>query len=419
MFGRCSLRGASAVLREVSALHAVQTPSHTTIQNWILKYGVGRVTAAPERRGDWVCVLDHTVDFGAQKCLLILGLSLDAFRKNECSVTHKDVTVLGIHVSEKMNAAKVQAALEEVARDAGRPVQIVTDHGSDIKKGVEDFLATVPIPVVYTYDISHKTAVMLKRLLKDDVHWQAFVNKCVETKRLVLHTDHGHLAPPKPADKARWLNLDSYVAWANAVRAYAADHRLATATTPEAARFREFFGWLDLYAAHLARWSMTVEVLCAAKTEVKRHGLRKATGAAFLNRTDCIPGAATAVPRIVDELRLFFDEQAALLPDQKEWLGSSDIIESVFGKYKSFSQRTAMKGIGKSILTIPAFTSVAGIATVSQAMEDVTCAKAGNWIKCHLGVSLFARRMRALRRTRRSAKPVKKCGTKLNKNAPS
>jgi len=30
----------------------------------------------------------------------------------------------------------------------------------------------------------------------------------------VLQTELGHLAPPKPSDKARWLNLDAYATWA-------------------------------------------------------------------------------------------------------------------------------------------------------------------------------------------------------------
>ena len=38
-------------------------------------------------------------------------------------------------------------------------------------------------------------------------------------------------------------------------------------------------------------------------------------------------------------------------------LGCSDIIESIIGKYKSFSAKTPMKEIGKTVLTIPVFTT--------------------------------------------------------------
>ena len=43
------------------------------------------------------------------------------------------------------------------------------------------------------------------------------VIKTCETKRSLLHTILGFLAPPKPSDKSRWLNLDSYLDWAEKV----------------------------------------------------------------------------------------------------------------------------------------------------------------------------------------------------------
>jgi hypothetical protein len=42
-----------------------------------------------------------------------------------------------------------------------------------------------------------------------------------------------------------------------------------------------------------------------------------------------------------------------VLVDDEMYLGTSDIIESVFGKYKSFAAKTPIRDIGKTILTIP------------------------------------------------------------------
>jgi hypothetical protein len=81
-----------------------------------------------------------------------------------------------------------------------------------------------------------------------------------------------------------------------------------------------------------------------------------------------------------------------------------------------------MKGIGQSvltILTIPAFTGLAPIATVTQALEEVTGAKAGDRIKGQLGVSLLARRMKARRGTTGSQKTVNKCRDRLSATATS
>ena len=393
-------------MKEFTAIHGLKTPSHMSIQNWTLKYGVARVTERIEKRNDWVFILDHMVEFGTQKCLLVLGLPLTEFRKQRCRVSHASVRVLGIFVTDKMNAAKVTETLAAICVVAGAPVQVVTDHGSDIKKGVEDFIVTLPVKPVYTYDITHKAAVILKRLLKDDCGWERFVRQCVETKRLVLQTDIGYLAPPKPSDKARWLNLAAYATWAEAVVAHIAKVRLDPSRHEEAAKLGKAFGWLDSFSTELVLWGMVVKVLQAAKAEVKKNGLDKRSKARLIRRLKKlnVPGGTTN--EVVAELLLFFDEQTAALPTEGKWLGTSDIIESVFGKYKTFSQRASIKGVGKMVLTIPVFTGQLTSTKVGQAVETVRCADVKLWIKDNLGVSLFAKRRQALGAKGKSKYPV-------------
>jgi len=396
VFCNCSPRGAAAVMREFAAFHGLKTPSHMSIQNWTLKYGVGWLTGRVERRRDWVFILDHMVEFGTQKCLLVLGLPRGKFRRNRCRVSHADVSVLGIIVEDKMNAVKINETLAEISAASGAPVQIITDHGSDIKKGVEDFIATLPVKPVYTYDITHKTAVMLKRLLKDDASWEKFVRKSVDTKRLVLQTVMGHLAPPKPSDKARWLNLDKYAAWGEEVAAHIAGARLDPSRHEEAEKLGTVFGWLDDFSSELALWGMIVRVLQAAKDEVKVNGLDKGTKARFLRRLEKLDGDTGGAEEATEELLSFFDEQTANLPDDDKWLGTSDIIESVFGKYKRFSQRASIKGVGKIVLMIPVFTGRLTMKKLNKAMETIRCADVKKWINDKLGVSFFAKRRRAL-----------------------
>ena len=396
VFDNCSLRGAAAVTGEFATFHGLKPPSHVSIQNWVLKCGVERLTGCVERRRDWVLILDHTVEFGTQKCLLVLGLPLEKFRRNGCRVSHADVTGIGTVVGDKMNAAKVTETLKRLTAAAGAPVQIVTDHGSDIKKGVEDFIATLPVKPVYTYDITHKTAVILKRLLKDDAAWERFVRNCVDAKRLVLQTEMGHLAPPKPSDKARWLNLDAYATWAEALAVHIASVRRDPSRHEEAERLGTFFGWLDGFLPELARWGMIVKVLQAAKDEVKANGLDKGGKARFVKGLEKLAGGGGIAQEVIEELLRFFEEQTAPLPDGNKWLGTSDIIESVFGKYKRFSQRSSIKGVGKMILTIPVFTGSLTMTKLGQAMETVRGNEVTKWVNDNLGVSLFAKRRRAL-----------------------
>ena len=52
--------------------------------------------------------------------------------------------------------------------------------------------------------------------------------------------------------------------------------------------------------------------------------------------------------------------------------GCSDVIESVLGKYKTFSAKSPMKEVGKAVLTIPIFTSTVDHNEVKIAMESIS-----------------------------------------------
>ena len=72
-----------------------------------------------------------------------------------------------------------------------------------------------------------------------------------------------------------------------------------------------------------------------------------------------------------------------------------NIIESVFGKYKNFSGKSPMKEIGKSILTIPVFTSNINYNEVKNAMERISAQDVIDWQRKNIGTSLLARRKMA------------------------
>jgi hypothetical protein len=88
--------------------------------------------------------------------------------------------------------------------------------------------------------------------------------------------------------------------------------------------------------------------------------------------------------------------EAAKIPTDSVWLASSDIIESVFGKYKCFTTRAPLKEIGKLLLAIPAFIADLATPLIREAMESVRTIDVENWAKTHIGASMLARRRHAL-----------------------
>lgn len=411
MFANCSLRSVSAVMRELAAFHPVGTPSHTAIQGWALKLGVGHLDGGAPRRDDWVYIVDATMEFGSKKCLLILGVPLSRLRDEAAmrpSPCHADVTVLGLELKDKLNGEVVKEALVATASAVGCPVQVVSDHGPDVKKGIEDFCALQPRPPVRLYDVTHKMAAILRREMEPDDRWQAFLRQCGKTKTLTVQTDLAHLTPPTMQTKARWLNVDRCVQWAEAVRSHGKDAALFPPGAVQTERFAKYFGWLEEYAADLGRWGGMMCALDTAKTLVKARGFRKGSANEFAVAMDEAGKAGAARPDIVAEGKAFLAGQESLLPDDGIWLGCSDIIESVFGKYKNLSGRNAMKGLGKAVLSIPVYTGgTVAAETVAQGVEKVKFKEVRTWLAENIGESFFTKRRKALGKPPKAKNTVK------------
>ena len=82
------------------------------------------------------------------------GVPLSQLRRTGYSPDHHDVHVLSLHVLTRCNGTIVSGHLSTVSKRVGVPVQIVSDHGSDVLAGIRLFRQKNR-HVVETYDITH------------------------------------------------------------------------------------------------------------------------------------------------------------------------------------------------------------------------------------------------------------------------
>ena len=453
-----SLRGTVRCFEIFSEVFPREIPCYVTVQNWLLTFGLHQLLTAKEHREDWVYILDFTVELGTQKCLVVLGVTLERLRRSHYVLRHQDVTILAIVVTTQTSGTMIATILNELTEETGVPKQVLSDHGSDVKKGTELFCQEHE-DTVYTYDITHKIGTLLKHLLGKHETWQEFVRRCGETKRKTAQSKAGFLTPPKPQDKARWLNLEPFVQWAEKVLAWqsrnefdsispayevtteslealqecglgeyaerlrplcttvfpdaeaflAAVEQTCSVHLPEPSRklllqhtscgrrkFDEYFGWLNDFVEPLQEWRAILEVLQAAKDEVKHHGLSHSTAEAFRQRLTPSVQSSPTVANLIIELYTFLHEEAQPIPEGQTWLGTSDVIESIFGKYKNFSGRSSLKGIGRMILSIAVFTAEPTPEAIQEAMETLRFADVTDWLRDSIGTTLFAKRKAAL-----------------------
>lgn len=78
-------------------------------------------------------------------------------------------------------------------------------------------------------------------------------------------------------------------------------------------------------------------------------------------------------------------------------LGTSDIVESIFGKFKVFIK--GFTEIGKQVLTIPAFLGKATPRKIKQALESVRQQDVNDWVEESIGQSNLSKRRKAFAKT--------------------
>ena len=451
-------RGVSWVLRLLAGYLPLGAPAATTVLNWCCRLGLGVLRRVPPRRDDWIFVIDHTVALGAMKCLVVLGIPAGRLRATGYSPRHGDMTVLAVEVMANSTGVRVAAVLKQVSARTGVPVQIVCDHGSDLRKGIALFRQQAP-RCVETYDISHAVATQLKAHWRENAPWQAFLQHSSTILSRFQQTDLAFLLPPRQRTKARYMAINAHIDWAQRLLGYhdqgdfsligracvfSADAwaylravqgqrrieplrvligqrcetraalcevlRAHGAAAPDArddafwrladrgyARFLEAFDWVLAYREVLPEWTQTMAVSKTVQTLLKTDGLSRTTPEALHSVLDAQEPLAAAVADFRTRVLRHVEQEATKLPADVTWLASSDIIESVFGHYKTFSARGPLKEVGRLVLLIPAFLSELTAPVIREAMASVRSVDVEQWVQTHLGPSMLARRRRALR----------------------
>jgi hypothetical protein len=80
---------AGTPLRRVAAVLAMSwswagvdaaVASSYSVRLWLLRLGLDRLNRAKEQAGDWMWIVDHTLQIGDRKCLIVVGIRQSVFR---------------------------------------------------------------------------------------------------------------------------------------------------------------------------------------------------------------------------------------------------------------------------------------------------------------------------------------------------
>jgi hypothetical protein len=387
------LKRAAAVL----AMHfnwcglEVRVASYYSVRLWLLRLGLYQLTRPKQRADDWMWIVDHTMQLGEWKCLIIVAIRQSAWNAKDRVLRHEDVELIDLVPVTESNGKVVYRQLEGAAGKTGVPRAITSDGGSDLHRGIELFRQAHPT-TAWLYDIKHKTACLLKHALEGDASWHTFLEKVHRFKQQVSHTALAGLAPPQQRSKARYMNAYSLVEWAK--------ESLLLLERPKAVRKAGWrprqveakLGWLRKFTAPLRRWGELLSVAGAAEHYVRHEGIhpRASEELAALLPKPTTPAAC----RLRKQLIEFVAEQGQQAREGERLLGSSEVLESIIGRFKHVAGERGQHGLTGMTLCIGALVGHLAVETVQAAMTKITTPEVWHWCRSHLGATVQSVRQR-------------------------
>ena len=408
---RGSLRSAALATGLINRLLGGEqkVPRPSSLRSWLLRVGLHQLHRSLEKADDWVWIVDHTVQIGELKCLIIVGFRLDVWQRQENrTLTYQDVELIGLWPVRTSTGEIVDKQLESAIARTGLPRLIISDDGRDLHRGLALFQER-HCEVAWIYDIKHKTASLLKGELEGDAVWTAFAQRANQMKRQVQQTELAFCSPPHQRGKARYMSVDTLVAWGVKVLKWLDEPR-PTGRELDSDRIADKLGWLRDYREPLRQWEQAMQVIETAETLVRREGHYAQSETEFRARLPVVKEDSLA-GRLCSKLLEFMKDQASHVSETERLPGSSEVIESIIGKYKTLQGEQGQFGVTGMLLSIGAFVGRLTVNGVQSALQTVKGAAVEKWERLHLGSTIQSQRKQAF--------PNPKRGTKTGPHQPA
>ncbi len=361
----------------------------STIRMWILRLGLASLTRSLTMAPDWVWFIDHSVQIGRCKCLVILGIRLSVYPWGR-PLVYADLEPIAVVPMESATKESVDECLETAVERTGVPRAIVDDHGADLHGGVKLFQQR-HLETAEVYDVKHKAACLLRARLEQDETWQSFCTLVGKSKFALQQTELAPLTPPSQRSKARFMNLDILVQWGVKT--------LALLDKPERlpaeisiSRLQAKLGWLRDYGEGLAKWSADLTVIEQTLEFTRTNGVF--AGAVEI-LTHQLPPPSAPGGALAAELLEFVEEQSSAAAPNEQLPASTEVLESCFGKLKYLEHEQSKSGFTGLVLSLGTIVGPLTLERVQDALERCRVKDVLNWCREKLGTSIQSQRQAA------------------------
>lgn len=377
-------------------------PHFTTGIGWALRLGLHCLQQAQRHLDEpWVCIADFTMQIGCKKALIVLRVPVSALSQGQ-ALTLKQVEVIGLRLGETWNGERVNTVLLSLFERCGWPSHVVSDCGSDIKKGIVETLLEAPNRASWISDVSHFVANALKHYYAKLSLFRQFQSLCTRMRPRLQQTRFAFLLPPKARAKGRFLSASRQAEWGIQTLAYLeVKEREAS---PDVSALAQALRGLKSFKLFLMTFVRNTTCLNQMMKIVKTQGLSAESIQACQETLGDLPVRSP----IRKEVRHYLQHYLPVVESSDSpLLGSSDVIESLIGKAKQRLEAHGRSELHKSILLLPCMCGALPHDLVAKALTTVRVQDVTTWGAEEVGETRLSVRRRALGR-RQPRKPETK-----------
>lgn len=331
-------------------------PSHNSIRNWLCKSSIYRIEKSQESSGKYVLYVDESIVFGSEKILLIIGVEEKKIPIDR-SLTHRDIEVLYVGASVEWKGEDIEAEIKKIS-EKKTIKYVVSDEGNNLRKAYKLLNYT------HIEDCTHILANYLKALYEKDEDFDAF-RKLIGLLRRDwnLSKENSPYMPPTMRGKMRFANIFPCVKWA--------EKQLENWSnlSQEVQERLVFLKEKSVFIASLIEVSIVFKTVCKM---LKEEGFGLAQKGVVLSTLSTLKGTQKAgifIENCKTYLDLLTTKSQAL--SLNHLLCSSDIIESLFGKFKTKIGSNNRSGLTEFIFTIANFSQPFSKDEIKNALEKI------------------------------------------------
>jgi hypothetical protein len=395
---RIGFRPASVALKIVFDYLRIdaKVPDYGSIRSWLQRVGIAEMKKAGNA-DDMIWFSDHSSQLGSEKVLTILGISANELPQDR-ALQLSDLRVLTVAPGTKWKKDDVARVYATTARRQGVPRDVVCDGASELRDPAQNLEKDGKTPNVIG-DMKHRAANLLEKIVGRNERFVEFQKQVGLTRNRVQQTELSHFAPPPLKTKSRFMNLGCLWRWAVMVCGHL-DHPQSKARQGiTAERMTEKLGWVGEFREDLASWDRCQQLINATLKFVNEEGIYR--GAAKRLKT-LLAKTARAWPTRCEASQAMMkglvehavQSESRLAKGERGW-GSTEILESLYARYKRLEGQHSKGGFTSLLAAMPALTVHWTADRVREALEQVSVQDMKDWVADNLGQTLTSRRAQA------------------------